>query len=177
MFSHPAFPLNRPLDVTTGPLPAPPPPSGSGSSLGLEFRKEESSGRGSVFRANRVWRVSSFGRSLVPASAPSLLRWLPLQQVDTDVATCQAFLNQPRPGELRRGRKESGTGSSSVCHPGMCTQLPFALGTWGPLGESWWESAPSGMDTNCTQGEGLVCTLIWGELPRLFKLPQALLLP
>ena len=133
MFSHPAFPVNRPLDVTTGPLPAPPPPSGSGSSLRLEFRKEESSGRGSVFRANRVWRVSSFGRSLVPASAPSLLRWLPLQQVDTDVATCQAFLNHLRAGELLRGRKESGTGSSSVCPLGSAPSSLLPLGPGGKL--------------------------------------------
>ena len=110
-------------------------------------------------------------------SAITSSRWLPLQQVNIGVATCRAFLYRPRPGELRGGRKESGTGSSSVCHPGICTQLPFALGAWGPLGESWWESAPSGMDANCPQGEGLVCTLIWGELPRLFRLPQALLLP
>lgn len=115
------------------------PPPCSSSSLRLwEFpevriREEESSGRGSVFRANRVWRVSSFGRSLVPASAPSLLRWLPLQQVDTDVATCQAFLNHLRAGELLRGRKESGTGSSSVCPLGSAPSSLLPLEPGGKL--------------------------------------------
>lgn len=47
-----------------------------------------------------VWVCLSLGKSIVPVPVPlaSFSYWLPLQQVDAGIATCQVFLSFPRPG-------------------------------------------------------------------------------
>lgn len=136
----------------------------------VPFPKEESFRRGSAFKANSVGTSLPSPWSSAISISPTgfhCSKWM-------QVLWMQVFLSFSALAELQRGRSESATDSSVVCHLGPA--FPFSLSCVPCcLGKSWREIAPTGM--KAVLGKRLGLHLNLEEVPRFLKFPQALLLP
>lgn len=137
----------------------------------VPFPKEESFRRGSAFKANSVGASFPSPWSSAISISPTgfhCSKWM-------QALWMQVFLSFSALAELWRGRSESATDSSVVCHLGSAFPFSLSCGPGVVWGKSWREIALTGM--KAVLGKRLGLHLNLEEVPRFLKFPEGLHLP